>query len=93
MPEKAQQIRDQQRRHELHVGGDILATNNVAFKFDEGSATVSEMSDGSFVFAWRRIFSQPALAPGSGLIVDRADGNKLIPYNYMVFGVSRYEGE
>jgi hypothetical protein len=31
--------------------------------------------------------------PGSGLIVDRADANMLIPYNYTVFGVSRYDGD
>jgi hypothetical protein len=29
----------------------------------------------------------------AGLIVSRADPNALIPYNYVVFGVSRYEGE
>ena len=31
--------------------------------------------------------------PRAGLIVSRADTNALIPYNYVVFGVSRYEGE
>jgi hypothetical protein len=31
--------------------------------------------------------------PSSGLIVDRADKRKLIPYNYVVFGVSRYDGD
>jgi hypothetical protein len=31
--------------------------------------------------------------PSSGLIVDRADDGKLIPYNYIVFGVSRYDGD
>jgi hypothetical protein len=31
--------------------------------------------------------------PGSGLIVDQADNGKLIPYNYVVFGVSCYDGE
>jgi hypothetical protein len=31
--------------------------------------------------------------PDSGLIVDRADNDKLIPYNYVVFGVSRYDGD
>jgi hypothetical protein len=31
--------------------------------------------------------------PNSGLIVDQADNDKLIPYNYVVFGVSRYDGE
>jgi hypothetical protein len=31
--------------------------------------------------------------PGSGLIVDCADESKLIPYNYAVFGVSRYEAD
>lgn len=30
--------------------------------------------------------------PGSGLIVDHPDSAKLIPYNYVVFGVSRYDG-
>jgi hypothetical protein len=29
----------------------------------------------------------------AGLIVSRADPNSLIPYNYVVFGVSHYEGE
>ena len=31
--------------------------------------------------------------PRAGLIVSRADPNALIPYNSVVFGVSRYEGE
>jgi hypothetical protein len=31
--------------------------------------------------------------PNSGLIVDQADNDKLIPYNYAVFGVSRYDGD
>jgi hypothetical protein len=31
--------------------------------------------------------------PDSGLIVDRGDNDELIPYNYVVFGVSRYDGE
>jgi hypothetical protein len=31
--------------------------------------------------------------PRSGLIVSRSDPNTLIPYNYVVFGVSRYEGD
>jgi hypothetical protein len=31
--------------------------------------------------------------PRSGLIVSRGDHDALIPYNYVVFGVSRYEGE
>ncbi len=31
--------------------------------------------------------------PGNGHIVSKADPDKLIPYNYIVFGVSRYEGE
>jgi hypothetical protein len=31
--------------------------------------------------------------PSSGLITDRADDGKLIPYNYVVFGVSRYDGD
>ncbi len=31
--------------------------------------------------------------PRSGLIVSRTDANALIPYNYVVFGVSRYESE
>src|SRR5271165_2093977 len=31
--------------------------------------------------------------PRAGLIVSRADPNAFIPYNYVVFGVSRYEGE
>jgi hypothetical protein len=31
--------------------------------------------------------------PRSGLIVSRSDPNALIPYNYVVFGVSRYAGD
>ncbi len=31
--------------------------------------------------------------PKSGLIVSRSDPNTLIPYNYVVFGVSRYDGD
>jgi hypothetical protein len=31
--------------------------------------------------------------PSAGLIVDAATKAELIPYNYVVFGVSRYEGE
>jgi hypothetical protein len=31
--------------------------------------------------------------PSAGLIVSREDPASLIPYNYVVFGVSRYEGE
>jgi hypothetical protein len=31
--------------------------------------------------------------PRAGLIVSRADPDALIPYNYVVFGISRYEGE
>lgn len=31
--------------------------------------------------------------PAAGLIVARDDRDKLIPYNYVVFGVSRYEGD
>lgn len=30
--------------------------------------------------------------PASGQVVDRDDTRKLIPYNYLIFGVSRYEG-
>ena len=30
--------------------------------------------------------------PNNGHIVDRTDPTQLIPYNYVVFGVSRYEG-
>jgi hypothetical protein len=29
----------------------------------------------------------------AALIVARDDPDKLIPYNYVVFGVSRYEGD
>ena len=32
-------------------------------------------------------------APASGLIVSRSEPATLIPYNYVVFGVSRYEGD
>jgi hypothetical protein len=31
--------------------------------------------------------------PDSGLVIDRSDDTKLIPYNYVVFGVSRYDGD
>jgi len=31
--------------------------------------------------------------PSAGLIVNAADKSRLIPYNYVVFGVSRYEGD
>jgi hypothetical protein len=31
--------------------------------------------------------------PPSGLIVSRSDPDQLIPYNYIVFGVSRYQGD
>jgi hypothetical protein len=31
--------------------------------------------------------------PRTGLIVSRSDPNALIPYNYLVFGISRYEGD
>jgi hypothetical protein len=31
--------------------------------------------------------------PDAGLILSRADPNQLIPYNYVVFGVSRFEGD
>ncbi len=31
--------------------------------------------------------------PKSGLIVSRIEPNALIPYNYVIFGVSRYEGD
>ena len=31
--------------------------------------------------------------PRTGLIVLRADPNALIPYNYVVFGVSRFDGD
>jgi hypothetical protein len=31
--------------------------------------------------------------PRSGLVVSRTDPSVLIPYNYVVFGVSRYEGD
>jgi hypothetical protein len=30
--------------------------------------------------------------PGNGQVVNKADPTQLIPYNYIVFGVSRYEG-
>lgn len=30
--------------------------------------------------------------PGSGQVVERADPTQLIPYNYLVLGISRYEG-
>jgi hypothetical protein len=33
-----------------------------------------------------------AFNPGNGLVVNRVDPAQLIPYNYVVFGVSRYEG-
>ncbi len=31
--------------------------------------------------------------PQSGLIVSRTEPDTLIPYNYVVFGVSRYDGD
>ncbi|MEZ4524967.1 MAG: hypothetical protein R2941_03495 [Desulfobacterales bacterium] len=30
--------------------------------------------------------------PGNGQIVNKEDSTKLIPYNFIVFSVSRYEG-
>ena len=30
--------------------------------------------------------------PAKGLVVKRDDHQELIPYNYLVFGISRYEG-
>jgi hypothetical protein len=40
------------------------------------------------VWDWNDWVFQPA----SGQMVNRDDPKKLIPYNYLVFGVSRYEG-
>jgi hypothetical protein len=38
-------------------------------------------------------WSQWVYNPVSGRVVNKDDGTQLIPYNYIVFSISRYEGD
>jgi hypothetical protein len=65
-----------------------------------GTAMGARLSVGDYIAVQipetlRRVWDWKAWVydPAAGLIVSREDRNSLIPYNYVVFGVSRYEGE
>jgi len=45
----------------------------------------------SFEVAWD--WNEWVFQPSSGQLVSAADKKQIIPYNYLVFGVSRYEGD
>ncbi len=63
-------------------------------------ATRARLAEGSYiavqipeklvtVWDWR----DWVYSPSNGMIVNKADATQLIPYNYVVFSISRYEGE
>jgi hypothetical protein len=62
------------------MGARLAQGDYIAVQIPEGLRRVWRWDD------W--VFDQ-----NSGLIVDQADNDKLIPYNYVVFGVSRYDGD
>jgi hypothetical protein len=62
------------------MGARLAQGDYIAVQIPEGLRRVWRWDDWTF-------------DPNSGVIVDQADNDKLIPYNYVVFGVSRYDGD
>lgn len=62
------------------MGARLAAGDYLAVQIPESFATVWDWSE------W-------VYAPNTGQVVNKKDPAQLIPYNYIVFGVSRYEGE
>jgi len=56
----------------------------------EGSYLAVQIPE-SFQTIWD--WSEWVYNPSSGQVVHKADPTRLIPYNYLVFGVSRYDGQ
>jgi len=61
----------------LHTRAALAEGSYVAVQIPESVATIWEWADWGF-------------NPDNGLLVSRADRGQLIPYNYVVFSVSRY---
>ena len=69
---------------DFYLGLDFSSVATRA-KLAEGSYIVVQVPH-STIWDW----SQWMYAPASGRIVNHADGTQLIPYNYLVFSLSRY---
>jgi len=74
---------------DCYLGLDFAGTAHGA-RLAEGDYIAVQIPE-SFERAWS--WDDWVYEPKDGLIVARADPDKLIPYNYVVFGVSRYEGD
>ncbi len=74
---------------DFYLGLDFAGTAMGA-RLAEGDYIAVQIPE-SFQRIWR--WSDWRYDPGSGLIVSATHPDQLIPYNYLVFGVSRYEGE
>ena len=74
---------------DFYLGLDFAGTSMGA-RLAQGDYIVVQLPE-SLRRVWR--WDDWVFDPGSGLIVDHADDSKLVPYNYAVFGVSRYDGD
>jgi hypothetical protein len=73
----------------FHMGLDFSTTPTRA-RLRAGSYVAVQIPASSTV-AWD--WNEWVFQPSSGQLVSAADKKQLIPYNYLVFGVSRYEGD
>jgi len=74
---------------DFYLGLDFTGTAMGA-RLAEGDYIAVQIPE-SFQRVWR--WEDWVYDPPSGLIVAASDPDQLIPYNYVVFGVSRYEGD
>ncbi len=73
---------------DFHLGLDFSDTPMGA-RLAQGAYLVVQVPE-TFERIWD--WSDWVYVPVNGQVVDRADPTRLIPYNYLVFGVDRYEG-
>lgn len=80
---------DNQPVQDFYMGLDF-GRNLAGARLKEGSYIAVQIPE-SFAAIWD--WEEWVFKPSNGQIVKKAEPTKLIPYNYVVFGVSKYEGD